>query len=476
MLAVGPQKEDVPETQPSFLHKITARLLDLIPGLRGTRVSERLMVAVHGSMWTFAGYGCSQLLKLASTLILARLLLDPRAFGLMALVNVFLGGLEVLSDLGIGLDVVQHPRGEEPAFLDTAFLMQMVRSTLLCGIAIGLAVPFASFYHQPEVRWLAIVGSFSIGVRGFASMSIWQMTRRVQLGKLNVVNVSADATGLIVSVIWALTSPTAWALVAGRVATAATYVVVSHLFADRRPSLTWERSIAREILTYGTGMFLSSTTYFLATESERLVVGKFATVAELGCFSLALSMSYAPFGIVRRVISNVYFPMISSVARENNDRVARQFRKFRVVFLAASLLMAIGFITLSEPVVRIVLRPQYAATAWMLQLLGFRAALDLFATAAGATLMAVGISRYAAVGNVVKVLYLAAGLGIAFSHYGLRQAMWVLALGPAVYYVVALWGLRKTVRQVLWSEIGYFAVFSGVSGVTALTYHLLTAR
>ena len=476
MLAVGPPKEDVPHTQPSFLHRVTAGLLDLVPGLRGTRVSERLMVAVHGSMWTFAGYGCSQLLKLASTLVLARLLLDPRAFGLMALVNVFLGGLEVLSDLGIGLDVVQHPRGEDPVFLDTAFLIQMLRSTLLCGIAMGLALPFAAFYHQPEVRWLAIVGSFSIGVRGFASMSIWQMTRRVEMGKLNAVNVSSDAVGLVVSVVWALVSPSAWALVAGRVATAVAYVVASHLFAERRPSLRWERSVAHEILMYGTGMFLSSTTYFLATESERLVVGKFATVAELGCFSLALSMSYAPFGIVRRVISNVYFPMISSVARESNDRVAKQFRKFRVVFLGASLLMAVGFITLSQPVVRIVLRPQYAATAWMLQLLGFRAALDLFATAAGATLMAVGISRYAAVGNIIKVLYLAAGLTIALSHYGLRQAIWVLAMGPAVYYVVALWGLRKTLRQVLWSEIGYFAVFSGASGLTALAHHLLAAR
>ena len=227
-------EQHVPHPEPSRLRRVTARMLGLIPGLRGTSVTDRLMQAIHGSMWTFAGSACSQLLKLASTLVLARLLLDPRAFGLMALVNVFLVGLEVLADLGIGLDVVQHPRGEDPVFLDTAFLMQILRSVLLCGIAVGLALPFAAFYHQPEVRWLAIVGSFSIAVRGFTSMSVWLMIRRVQLGKLTTVNVTSDATGLIVAIIWALVSPTAWALVAGKVATAVAYVVVSYLFAVGR--------------------------------------------------------------------------------------------------------------------------------------------------------------------------------------------------------------------------------------------------
>ena len=60
------------------------------------------------------------MLRLGSTLLLARLL-APQSFGLVALVNVFLGGLEMLTDLGIGLDVVQHKRGDDPKFINTAF-------------------------------------------------------------------------------------------------------------------------------------------------------------------------------------------------------------------------------------------------------------------------------------------------------------------------------------------------------------------
>ena len=308
--------EATPPSETLSGRRVVARLLGRVPGLRATSVTNRLTLAVHGSAWTLAGIGASQFLKLASTLVLARILLDPKAFGLMALVNVFLTGLEVLSDLGIGLDIVQHPRGEDPLFLDTAFLIQVARSSFLCLIAVGLAVPFAAFYNQREVRLLVMVGSLSTGIRGFASMSVWLMMRAVNLAKLTKLTVIGDAAGLVVSVACALASPTAWALVWGKVASAVVYVIASHVVADRMPQLRWDRRAAREILIFGSGIVLSSATYFISSQSERLVVGKFATASELGCFSLALSMAYAPYIILQKVTSNVFFPMISAVARD----------------------------------------------------------------------------------------------------------------------------------------------------------------
>jgi hypothetical protein len=39
----------------------------------------------------------------------------------MGLVMVFLSGLDMLTDMGIGMDVIQHRRGDDPSFLNTAF-------------------------------------------------------------------------------------------------------------------------------------------------------------------------------------------------------------------------------------------------------------------------------------------------------------------------------------------------------------------
>ena len=132
--------------------------------------------------------------------------------------------------------------------------------------------------------------------------------------------------------------------------------------------------------------------------------------------------------------------------------------------------MAVGFITLSRPVVSLLLRPQYAATAWMLQLLGFRSALELFGSAAAGTLFALGVSRYAAIGNSTKLLFLGVGLGIAFTRYGLREALWVLALSPVAHYLPMLIGLRKRFATAMRTELTAFAVFIAIAVATALLY------
>jgi hypothetical protein len=56
----------------------------------------------RGSMLTVISFGGQNALRLGSNLILTRLLF-PEAFGLMALVQVFMTGLQMFSDLGINL-------------------------------------------------------------------------------------------------------------------------------------------------------------------------------------------------------------------------------------------------------------------------------------------------------------------------------------------------------------------------------------
>src|ERR1700722_4694540 len=156
---------------PGLFERFVLGSLRFLPGRTGAGVSQRVRVALQGSAWTIFGYGGSQLLRFATQLVLARKLLGPQAFGLVALVSVFLSGLEMLSDLGIGMDVIQHPRGDDPRFINTAFLIQTMRGAILFGLAASLAYPFASFYRQPAVRWMIVVAALSVGLRGLSSGS-----------------------------------------------------------------------------------------------------------------------------------------------------------------------------------------------------------------------------------------------------------------------------------------------------------------
>ena len=70
----------------------------MIRSLTGTGFFARV---ARGSAFTALGYVASQVLRLAANLLLTRILF-PEAFGLMALVSVFMVGLAMFSDVGIG--------------------------------------------------------------------------------------------------------------------------------------------------------------------------------------------------------------------------------------------------------------------------------------------------------------------------------------------------------------------------------------
>ena len=111
----------------------------LLSRFRGASLTARVM---RSSALTVGGFAFSQGLRLASNLILTRLLF-PEAFGLMALVSVFMMGLQQFSDVGVSPAILQSKRGDERDFLDTAWTIQVLRGAGLFLVGCGLAWPAA---------------------------------------------------------------------------------------------------------------------------------------------------------------------------------------------------------------------------------------------------------------------------------------------------------------------------------------------
>src|SRR4029077_17164862 len=70
-------------------------------------VSSLRRRTLHGSVWTTSEYAINVVFRLGGNLILTRLLV-PDMFGIMALVNTFLMGLQMFSDVGIGPSIIQN--------------------------------------------------------------------------------------------------------------------------------------------------------------------------------------------------------------------------------------------------------------------------------------------------------------------------------------------------------------------------------
>ena len=111
------------------------------------------------AIWTVGSFGVGQALRLLMNIILARLL-APELFGVMSIVNSLRTGLELMSDVGIGQNVICNSEGDNPEFYNTAWTLQFIRGLLLWPIAAALAVPLAHFYNIPQLVYIVPITAF----------------------------------------------------------------------------------------------------------------------------------------------------------------------------------------------------------------------------------------------------------------------------------------------------------------------------
>src|SRR5665213_3314987 len=88
--------------------------------------------------WSLGGYGLSLALRFGSNLLMTRLL-APQMFGVMAIALMVIAGLNMFSDIGLRLNVVQSNRGHEPLFLNTVWVSQILRGSLLWVFAVAVS-------------------------------------------------------------------------------------------------------------------------------------------------------------------------------------------------------------------------------------------------------------------------------------------------------------------------------------------------
>lgn len=166
---------------------------------RGTSLNARFM---RSSMFTLGGYASGQFLRLASNLILTRLLF-PEAFGMMALVSVLMQGLAMFSDVGVGASIMQSKRGDDQKFLDTAWTIQVIRGTLLWAVACLMAIPVANLYGEPLLAWILPCAGVTLFIAGFNPTRLETANRHLMVGRMTGIELGVQAITIVITVLLA---------------------------------------------------------------------------------------------------------------------------------------------------------------------------------------------------------------------------------------------------------------------------------
>jgi O-antigen/teichoic acid export membrane protein len=406
-------------------------------------MSSLKKLAIRGTIWTLVGYGGSQTLRLGSNIILTRLLV-PEMFGLMALVNTFIIGLNLFSDLGIQPSIIRSERWNDPVFLNTAWTLQVIRGFGLWLATFAIAWPVAHFYGNSQLLWILPIVGLTTVMNGFASTAPATLNRKLEVGKLTGFNFGIQIISLSVMIVWAYLRQTIWALVGGGLVSTAVKTVWSHrLEPEIRNRFAWDKKALKELASFGRWIFLSTLMTFFAEQTDRILLGKLLSLEILGVYTIAFTFSDIPRQIVLQMSGQVIFPAISQLAALPRESLRAKVLAKRWWLLVGMAILLTFLVSFGDLIILALYDRRYAQAAWMLPILALGFWPSVLAITNGSSLLAISKPVYVAFAHIFKAIYMVVGLPLGVFKMGVLGAIIVIAFNDLPLYGAISYGLWR---------------------------------
>lgn len=438
--------------------------------------------AVRATAWTLIGTYLGQALRLASNLILTRLLF-PEAFGVMAIMLLVLQALNIFSEIGIQQMLIQSPRSQDRSFTDTAWTMQVIRGVLLwlatCLAAAGfhlaadagLLSPDSAFADPRLVTLLPVVG-LTLLAGGFYSTKLIALRRDMTLGYEAAFQLGQQLFQVLVMVTWAWFYPSIWALVGGTIIGAVAAVIGSHLLLPGPGNrFTWNRQAAAELFRFGKYIFVGTLFTFITLNVQRTILGSILSTDLFGIYAIALVLSTVILTAMDRVHGSVLFPLYSQLARRNDPAaMSGNIRRVRLRLLAISLPPMWVVAIFGRHIVEFLYDARYHDAGWMLQLLAVTTIITIVSLTLRPVMLAHGHANshlaYSAISSIFLLICLLIG---AFTG-GVFGVLIGAAVGEVIGHVVLLGYVR---RYGIWTPGLDFAALAISAVVISIGWGLL---
>lgn len=381
-----------------------------------------------GAAWMVALKFIERGIGFVSTLVLARLLL-PADFGLVAMAMAVFAFVEIAGSFGFDLALIRQ-RDASRAEYDSAWSLSVAYGALSGVALLMLAQPTADFFNEPRlVPVIAALAAMAF-VQGFENVGTVDFRKEFRFGKDFQLMLAKKLIAFVLTLVLALAWRNHWALVAGMAASRLSGVALSFIMHPYRPR--WDTSKMRELLQFSRWILLSRIVGFFNERGPDFVMGRLLDAGSLGLYRVAREVATLPTSELLFPIMRAVFPGYAAVAHDRAE-LARSFLTVQGTIVMLTLPAAMAIVLLAEPIVRLLLGPNWLAAIPLIQILGVYGALTVFQATNVSVFNVLGVPQHGATLKVAEVVVLIPLFTWSVMQgYGLAGAAWAVVMAQAI--------------------------------------------
>ncbi|MEU0542782.1 lipopolysaccharide biosynthesis protein [Nocardia sp. NPDC005978] len=278
----------------------------------------------RGAALSAAGVGAVQLIALAQTLVLARLL-TPAEVGVFTAGTVLTAIVVVFSHSSLSHALIQR-RTELSDAAETVFWVTLGSGAALAGLLVLTAPVLSAIFRDDRVGTVAAVSAGTVVLTSLLAVPDALLQRSFRFERRVIVDPANAIAFATVSITLAACGFGVWALVAGYYAAVLAAVVASWWLCGWRPLRgRFRLRLWRELAGFAAPLLIESLVERAVEVTEVVLVGHRLDSAALGNYRNGRRLAFLPVQAIVQICSYVLFPAFSSIAGEP-ERFARGFR------------------------------------------------------------------------------------------------------------------------------------------------------
>jgi O-antigen/teichoic acid export membrane protein len=404
--------------------------------------------SIRGGAYMLTSEGTNMVITLASTSVLARILM-PSDFGLLGMVFALTAIAERFKDIGLGRATIQKKD------LSHAEVSNLFWLNAAVGIGISLLIcllsgAIARFYHEQRLTHIAMALSITFLFGGFTIQHQALLNRRMRFLATGTISTGALAFSNGVAILLALKGFGYWSLVSREILRSVLLAIGIFVacpwvpaLPDRQQKLPHHMRFARHVTVFNLVTYLTSSV-------DQILLGRFAGASALGIYRQAFQLVMMPLNQLTAPVQSVSEPLFSAL-QDDAEKYKRGFQKTVSALSLITMPLAAGIFMCSQQIVSLLLGQRWLAAVEIVRILAIAAFLRPAISTIGFVMISCGkTARYMALGILDSLaLVVAVSVGVLWGARGV--AVGHVAATYVVFLPFVWWALKGTpVELSLW--------------------------
>lgn len=311
---------------------------------------------VSNFVWRLAERCGAQLVAFIVSVVLARIL-DPSAYGTIALITIFTTILQVFVDSGLGNALIQKKDADDVDF-STVFYTNIVFCSALYLLIFITAPWIAAFYEDMTMTPLIRVLSLTVLISGVKNVQQAYVSKHMLFKRFFFSTLGGTIVAAIAGIIMAMNGFGVWALVAQQVINLFIDTCILWITVKWRPKKVFSFERLKGLFSYGWKLLVSSLLDTVYNDLRQLIIGKMYSSNDLAFYNKGKQFPNLVVNNINTSIDSVLLPSMSNVQDDVEHIRSMTRRSITVsIYTMAPMMMGIAFV--AEPLVSLILTDKW---------------------------------------------------------------------------------------------------------------------